>query len=51
MDERQGGHMGIVKKELARSYLRWPGVDQDIESAISTCDGCQSMKQDVPVHL
>jgi hypothetical protein len=54
MDELHGGHLGIVKmKELARSHLWWPGLDQDIESAIGTCDGCQSMKQDAkltPVH-
>ena len=40
-------------KSLARSYIWWPGIDQEIEATTKSCDGCQRMKvnqQLVPVH-
>lgn len=34
-------HMGIVKtKQLARSYLWWPGLDNDIEKRVRSCIAC-----------
>ena len=34
LEELHTGHPGIVRmKELARSYLRWPNIDQEIEQA------------------
>lgn len=34
-------HFGIVKtKSLARSYVFWPGLSQDIEAVVKTCDIC-----------
>ena len=54
LQELQAGHLGIVKmKSLDRSYIWWPGIDQEIEATTKTCDGCQRMKvnqQLVPVH-
>jgi hypothetical protein len=46
-------HPGIVKmKALARSYVWWPGIDNDIEQLVKCCYGCQ-MQQKAPasVHL
>lgn len=35
-------HLGIVKtKALARSYIWWPKVDDEIENLIKNCDACQ----------
>lgn len=35
-------HMGIVKtKALARSYVYWPKIDNDIENLIKGCVACQ----------
>ena len=46
--------LGIVKmKSLARSYIWWPGIDQEIEATTKSCEGCQRMKVNqhlVPVH-
>ena len=54
LQELHAGHLGIVKmKSLARSYIWWPGIDQEIEATTKSCDGCQRMKvnqQLVPVH-
>lgn len=34
-------HAGIVHtKELARSYIWWPGLNEDITSLVSTCENC-----------
>lgn len=35
-------HLGIVKtKGLARSYIWWPGIDNEIEKLIKSCKFCQ----------
>ncbi|XP_061177726.1 uncharacterized protein K02A2.6-like [Saccostrea echinata] len=48
------GHIGIVKmKSIARSFVWWPKIDQDIENLCSTCSGCQqhsNMPKAAPVH-
>ncbi|XP_062574192.1 uncharacterized protein K02A2.6-like [Saccostrea cucullata] len=48
------GHIGIVKmKSIARSYVWWPKIDQDIENLCSSCSGCQhhsNMPNAAPVH-
>ena len=39
------GHPGIVRmKELARSYLRWPSIDQEIEQTVRNCASCQQVR-------
>lgn len=36
------GHLGVVKmKALARGFVWWPGIDQEIENLTKTCAGCQ----------
>lgn len=40
------GHIGVVKmKALARSYIWWAGIDQDIEDLAKGCRGCQHVQQ------
>ncbi|XP_023247151.1 uncharacterized protein K02A2.6-like [Copidosoma floridanum] len=37
--ELHDGHMGVVKmKALARSYIRWPGMDVEIEKITKPCE-------------
>lgn len=43
------GHRGIVAmKRCARSYMWWPGIDYDIETAAQTCQACQGNQQAPP---
>ncbi|KFD46539.1 LOW QUALITY PROTEIN: hypothetical protein M513_12590, partial [Trichuris suis] len=36
------GHLGIcAMKSIARFYVRWPGLDSDIERYVRNCSGCQ----------
>ena len=47
-------HTGIVKmKNLARSYVWWPSMDEDIESISKICTSCQiyqNMPFKAPMH-
>lgn len=39
------GHPGITRmKALARSYLWWPGLDQDIQQCVSQCSPCEAVR-------
>ncbi|XP_043478167.1 uncharacterized protein K02A2.6-like [Leptopilina heterotoma] len=39
--ELHSSHMGIVRmKSIARSYIWWPGLDNDIENMGKTCVAC-----------
>ena len=48
------GHPGIVKmKALARSYVYWPNIDQQLEQTAASCKGCISAKKmptTAPLH-
>lgn len=42
-------HQGIVlTKALARSYVWWPGIDNDIETMVKCCDICQQTRHAPP---
>lgn len=42
-------HLGIVKtKQLARSYVWWPNIDNDIENLIKSCVACLKTQPDPP---
>ena len=47
-------HPGIVRmKELARSYVWWPRIDQDIEKTVRDCNCCQLQQKQpssAPLH-
>ena len=41
-EELHIGHPGASRmKSLARSFVWWPGMDQEIEDAVKQCDQCQ----------
>ena len=48
------GHMGTVKmKGLARGYVWWPRMDEDIEGVTKRCEGCQGVannQKQAPLH-
>ena len=47
--ELHGGHPGISKmKSLARMYVWWPGIDDDIEKAVRQCRECQEVQSAPP---
>ncbi len=42
LEELHVGHLGVVKiKSLARGFVWWPGIDQQIEQFAMHCSGCQ----------
>ena len=50
LDELHRDHPGIVRmKSVARSYMWWPGLDQDIQNLVKACKSCQSVKNAPPV--
>lgn len=54
LTELHHNHQGIVKmKALARSHFWWPNLDADIEVLVSTCQTCQTERNQpviAPVH-
>ena len=45
LEELHKSHFGIVKvKALARAYVWWPQIDQNIESLINSCVRCAKTK-------
>ncbi|GFU30100.1 uncharacterized protein K02A2.6 [Trichonephila clavipes] len=49
LDELHAGHLGIVKmKAIARSFVYWKNIDNDIEEAAKNCVDCARYKADPP---
>ncbi len=49
LSELHEGHPGIVRmKALARGYLWWPGLDQDIQNLVSKCTPCELGRNQPP---
>ena len=49
--ERHSGNTRM--KALARSYMWWPGIDQEIEEKVKACSSCQRTRQNpasAPLH-
>ena len=50
LTELHRDHPGTVKmKNVARSYMWWPGLDSDIEAMAKSCLDCQAVKSSPPV--
>ena len=50
LEELHRSHVGIARmKALARSYVWWPKLDEDIECLIKSCQRCQAVKNAPPV--
>ena len=51
LQELHEGHLGIVKmKEIARNYIWWPGLVQDIESLARSCAPCNTTRNSPPSY-
>ena len=49
LQELHNEHTGISKmKALARSHMWWPGLNNDLEMIVKSCQECQSVKQAPP---
>ena len=49
LGELQKNHPGVVRmKALARSYVWWPGLDNDIEHHVKNCQPCQTVRNSPP---
>lgn len=50
LDILHEGHLGTVKmKNLAHSYMWWPGIDKQIEDLAKACPGCQRNQNSPPL--
>ena len=51
LDELHWEHPGVCSlKAIARSYVWWPNLDQEIETRVAKCTPCQSVRR-VPERL
>lgn len=54
LSELHDTHLGVMKmKQLARRYVYWPGIDQEIERLVKGCEDCALTKTNparAPVH-
>ena len=54
VEELHEGHPGIVRmKALARSHVYWPGIDEELETKVRSCPGCQRTQHQpakAPLH-
>ena len=43
------GHPGVARmKRLARMFVWWPKLDEEIERRVKSCHECQSNRVDLP---
>ena len=50
LEELHRDHPGITRmKQVARSYMWWPGIDQEIEQLARSCSLCLAVKHKPPV--
>ena len=50
LDELHEAHPGMTRmKALARMFVWWPGIDNDIERSVRLCHECQSSQSSPPV--
>ena len=50
IEEIYQGHPGITRiKGLARSFVRWPGVDKQLEEKVGSCKSFQQNQNASPV--
>ena len=48
--ELHEGHPGATRmKALARSFVWWPQIDQDLEELVKRCEDCQCFRNQPPV--
>lgn len=46
LTEIHNGHLGMVRmKAVARSFVWWPGLDNQIEDTVRKCDDCQAIQR------
>ncbi|XP_065182448.1 uncharacterized protein K02A2.6-like [Sycon ciliatum] len=46
LEELHEGHPGITRmKALARSYIWWPSIDDEIELKVKSCQPCQAIQK------
>ncbi len=54
IEELHEAHLGICRmKSLARSYVWWPNMDQELEKKVKTCQVCQQNRpsdKSVPIN-
>ncbi|CAC5387865.1 unnamed protein product [Mytilus coruscus] len=54
LNELHQGHPGIARmKSLGRSYIWWPGMDNDLELTVVNCYSCQENRKlppEAPLH-
>ena len=49
LDEIHSGHLGSVKmKSIARGYVYWPGIDNQLEQKTLGCSGCSQVRTVAP---
>ncbi|XP_043266601.1 uncharacterized protein K02A2.6-like [Venturia canescens] len=49
LKELHDSHLGVVKmKSVARSYIWWPGIDNEIENVVKSCEWCLEAADNPP---
>ncbi|KAF2889255.1 hypothetical protein ILUMI_16918 [Ignelater luminosus] len=44
-------HLSIVRRKMLRSYCWWPGLNDDVEKFISSCEVCQQTQNFISTNL